>query len=135
MLNYYYKILLKKLSILIMNQTLFHVNYDESISCSTMASDIDNESIETSYFTTFEDEEEEEEYDPTKLSPQQLKTGQEIVQAIISGNNRWLILLAQMQSGKTETYLFVCCEIIRLAIAKQVVIFGSGLPCCLNISL
>lgn len=43
-----------------MNQTLFHVNYDESISCSTVASDIDNESIETSYFTTFEDEEEEE---------------------------------------------------------------------------
>jgi hypothetical protein len=109
-----------------MNQTLFHVNYDESISCSTVASDIDNESIETSYFTTFEDEEEEEEYDPTKLSPQQLKTGQEIVQAIISGNNRWLILLAQMQSGKTETYLFVCCEIIRLAIAKQVVIFSGN---------
>jgi len=115
------------------NKQDLRVNYDESIACSSVISDIstfdeDDECIDcssaTSYFTAFE--EEEEEYDPTKLSPRQLKTGKEIVDAIISGNTRWIILLAQMQSGKTETYLFVCCELIRLLVVKQVVIFSGN---------
>lgn len=39
---------------------------------------------------------------------------------------RWVLLFAQMQSGKTSTYLYVACESIRKGIVKQVIIFSGN---------
>jgi hypothetical protein len=41
-------------------------------------------------------------------------------------SERWCILLAQMQSGKTFTFLLVCCEMIRLHLVENVVIFSGN---------
>jgi hypothetical protein len=62
------------------------------------------------------------------LSDEQIRAGKEIINCFITDPNgiRWAILLAQMQSGKTETYLFVCCELIRLSIVNSVVIFSGN---------
>jgi hypothetical protein len=62
------------------------------------------------------------------LSKEQIRAGKEIINCFITDPNgiRWAILLAQMQSGKTETYLFVCCELIRLSIVNSVVIFSGN---------
>ena len=70
----------------------------------------------------------ESEYDSYSLSRQQIEAGLEIIEAFINNPNgtRWVILLAQMQSGKTETYLFVCGELIRRNIIKSVVIFSGN---------
>ena len=38
----------------------------------------------------------------------------------------WVILLAQMQSGKTETYLFIACELIRCSLVENVVVFSGN---------
>ena len=38
---------------------------------------------------------------------------------------RWVILLAQMQSGKTDTYMFVAFELLRERNVKNVMIFGG----------
>jgi len=40
--------------------------------------------------------------------------------------NRWAILMAQMQSGKTETFLFIAAEMIRLGRVSNVVIFSGN---------
>ena len=42
------------------------------------------------------------------------------------GGIRWVTLLAQMQSGKTEAYLFVACEMYRRGRAKGIVIFSGN---------
>ena len=49
-------------------------------------------------------------YDQFALSAEQVNAGEEIIKSFIEDamNTRWIVLLAQMQSGKTETYLFVC---------------------------
>lgn len=62
------------------------------------------------------------------LSKEQIKAGNEIINSFNADPNgvRWTILLAQMQSGKTETYLFVCCELIRRSIVNSVVIFSGN---------
>jgi hypothetical protein len=67
-------------------------------------------------------------YDPYTLSRQQIEAGIEIINSFINNPNniRWAILLAQMQSGKTETYLFVCCELIRRKLVKSVIIFSGN---------
>jgi len=69
----------------------------------------------------------EESFNPDEdLSNQQIQAGNEIIECFINDPNgiRWVVLLAQMQSGKTETYLFVCCELIRLQKVETVVIFS-----------
>jgi len=67
-------------------------------------------------------------YDQYALSAEQVKAGEEIIKSFAedSTNTRWIVLLAQMQSGKTETYLFVCCELLRLSIVNSVVIFSGN---------
>ena len=39
---------------------------------------------------------------------------------------RWVLLFAQMQSGKTTTYLYIACEAIRTGIVEKVVIFSGN---------
>jgi hypothetical protein len=39
---------------------------------------------------------------------------------------RWVLLFAQMQSGKTTTYLYIACEAIRAGIVEKVVIFSGN---------
>lgn len=39
---------------------------------------------------------------------------------------RWVLLFAQMQSGKTTTYLYIACEAIRNGIVEKVVIFSGN---------
>jgi hypothetical protein len=70
----------------------------------------------------------EEVYDSLALSNQQIDAGMQIIKCFMEEDQgiRWAILLAQMQSGKTETYLFVCCELIRRNIVKEVVIFSGN---------
>lgn len=48
------------------------------------------------------------------------------IEAFIRDVIRWVILLAQMQSGKTETYLLIACELIRRKLVKNVVIFSGN---------
>jgi hypothetical protein len=36
---------------------------------------------------------------------------------------RWIVLFAQMQSGKTGTYLLTACEMLRMKLVKKVVVF------------
>jgi|694.fasta_scaffold55881_4 hypothetical protein len=70
----------------------------------------------------------DETYDEATLSNQQIDAGNEIIENFLNSPNgvRWVILLAQMQSGKTETYLFVCCELIRRSVVNSVVIFSGN---------
>jgi hypothetical protein len=70
----------------------------------------------------------EEVYDSLVLSSQQIDAGMQIIRCFMEEDQgiRWAILLAQMQSGKTETYLFVCCELIRLDLVMEVVIFSGN---------
>ena len=62
------------------------------------------------------------------LSNEQIAAGLEIINCFWEKptNLRWVILFAQMQSGKTETYLFICCELIRLKVVENVVIFSGN---------
>ena len=39
---------------------------------------------------------------------------------------RWTTLLAQMQSGKTEAYLLVACEMLRISRVENVVVFSGN---------
>lgn len=80
------------------------------------------------FFEMEEEEKAEEMYNPTLLSPQQIQAGNEIVHCFMEDPSgiRWAVLLAQMQSGKTETFLFVCSELIRLLVVKSAVIFSGN---------
>ena len=62
------------------------------------------------------------------MSQEQKTAGKNIVDYYNShaSLHRWAVLLAQMQSGKTETYLFIAAEMIRLKLVKNVVIFSGN---------
>jgi hypothetical protein len=61
------------------------------------------------------------------LSVQQIEAAESIINAFNNPSDaRWCILIAQMQSGKTETYLLASCEAIRQKIVKNVVIFSGN---------
>jgi hypothetical protein len=62
------------------------------------------------------------------MSEQQKTAGKNIVDYYNShaSLHRWAVLLAQMQSGKTETYLFIAAEMIRLKRVLNVVIFSGN---------
>ena len=60
-------------------------------------------------------------YNPRKLSDQQLSAGKQILNAFHS-IVRWVVLLACMQSGKTDCFLFVAAEMLREGKVKKVVI-------------
>ena len=70
----------------------------------------------------------EEVYDQFALSNEQIKAGTDVIACFRDDVNgiRWSVLIAQMQSGKTETYLFICCELLRLQIIESVVIFSGN---------
>lgn len=65
-------------------------------------------------------------YDSEMLSRQQIETGKTIIENFINLHIRWQVLMAQMQSGKTETFLFVAAEMIRLELIEKIVIFSGN---------
>ena len=60
------------------------------------------------------------------MSQEQLEAGKNIVDYFNLHTHRWAVLLAQMQSGKTETYLFIAAEMIRLKRVTNVVILSGN---------
>jgi len=61
------------------------------------------------------------------LSSTQIDAGNRLTRAFETSQGvRWIILQAQMQSGKTETYLFDACERLRLLLVENVVIFSGN---------
>jgi hypothetical protein len=65
-------------------------------------------------------------YDSEMLSRQQIETGKTIINNFINLRVRWNILMAQMQSGKTETFLFVAAEMIRIGLIAKIVVFSGN---------
>ena len=62
-----------------------------------------------------------------QLSEHQLLAGQQVITRFSAQTNqRWVILTAQMQSGKTGTYYFVAAEMLRLNKVDNVVIFSGN---------
>uniref|UniRef100_A0A6C0JKR5 Uncharacterized protein n=1 Tax=viral metagenome TaxID=1070528 RepID=A0A6C0JKR5_9ZZZZ len=58
--------------------------------------------------------------------PQQIKAGREIVYTFETTPISYILLLAEMQSGKTGTFLFVICEMIRKGIVDYGAIFTGN---------
>jgi hypothetical protein len=56
----------------------------------------------------------------------QITTGKEIIDTMVEGWVFYMILLAQMQSGKTGTYLKVAFDAIRLGIVETVLIISGS---------
>lgn len=103
---------------------MLFISDDSTISDLSSITDI---TIDESFDSMVESESDDN-YDKYSLSRQQIEAGLKIINAFINNPNgtRWIILLAQMQSGKTETYLFVCSELIRRNVVKSVVIFSGN---------
>jgi len=59
------------------------------------------------------------------ITEEHLNAGKEIIKLYKDGC-RWSILFAQMQSGKTYTFLFVCSELLRNGLIESVVIFSGN---------
>ena len=59
------------------------------------------------------------------FSEQQLKAAHNAISMYRDGRTNWVILLAQMQSGKTETFLFIACELIRFGCVQSIIIFSG----------
>lgn len=62
------------------------------------------------------------------LSNEQKHACKKIIQYFMSNplSHRWAILMAQMQSGKTEAYLFIAAEMLRLGLIKNFIIFSGN---------
>lgn len=62
------------------------------------------------------------------LSREQKTAGTQIIDYFKSNLllHRWAILTAQMQSGKTEAYLFIAAEMLRQGLVKNFVIFSGN---------
>ncbi len=60
------------------------------------------------------------------FSQQQLTASTSAIDNFRRGTALWGILLAQMQSGKTETYLRIACELLELKLVDFVVIFSGN---------
>jgi hypothetical protein len=61
-----------------------------------------------------------------RFSEQIIEAAENIISALVRGNIFWAILVAQMQSGKTDTYLLACCEMILRQFVEAVVIFSGN---------
>lgn len=59
-----------------------------------------------------------------EFSGRQIVAAKEAVD--VFGTVCYVMLLAQMQSGKTETFLLTACELIRLGLVRSVVIFSGN---------
>lgn len=60
----------------------------------------------------------------SQFSAEHIDAANKIIESFISC--RWTILIAQMQSGKTFTFLLVCAEMIRSKMVDEVVIFSGN---------
>jgi hypothetical protein len=60
------------------------------------------------------------------FSQQQLKASNEAIDNFVKGAALWGILLAQMQSGKTDTYLRIGCELLDKNLVDFIVIFSGN---------
>jgi len=60
------------------------------------------------------------------FSEQQILAAKDAIEAFRRLMYAWVILLAQMQSGKTETFLLIACELIRSSLVDHVVIFSGN---------
>jgi hypothetical protein len=74
----------------------------------------------------------EEEEVVYEFSSQQRSTSQQMFDNFVNDTTRHDILLAQMQSGKTETYLLVACKMLIAAKVDQVIIFSGTSELCLK---
>ena len=71
-------------------------------------------------------EQKQNSYYKTNFSTQQLKAVTKTIDGYTTGKYNWSILFAQMQSGKTDTFLFIACELLRLELVKFIVIFSGN---------
>ena len=60
------------------------------------------------------------------FSPQQLKAVELAIDTYKEGKLNWLVLLAQMQSGKTDAFLLIACELLRQGFIDFIVIFSGN---------
>ena len=67
-----------------------------------------------------------------EFSSQQRSTSQQMFDNFENDTTRHDILLAQMQSGKTETYLLVACKMLIASKVDQVIIFSGTSELCLK---
>lgn len=58
------------------------------------------------------------------LTPEHIEAANKIVVSFTTG--RWSILIAQMQSGKTFTFLLACAEMIRNNMISNVIVFSGN---------
>ena len=58
------------------------------------------------------------------IYPQEISAAEQILDEFT--RQQFVILLAQMQSGKTNTFKLVACEMLRQRIVKRVVIFSGN---------
>lgn len=58
------------------------------------------------------------------ITSEHIKAADEIIDSFHHG--RWTILIAQMQSGKTFTFLLLACELLRIGLIDSVVIFSGN---------
>lgn len=61
-----------------------------------------------------------------ELSTEQIRAAVEAYDAFTNTIVQWVILTAQMQSGKTETYLLIACELLRNKQVEKVIIFSGN---------
>jgi hypothetical protein len=61
-----------------------------------------------------------------RISQQQIAAGKKIVETYTEAQVRYVVLTAQMQSGKTTTYYFVAAEMFRLQKIKHIIIFSGN---------
>jgi len=64
----------------------------------------------------------------------QIIAGNKIMQ-YFRGHNYWVLLAAQMQSGKSVTYLYVACDALRTGMISNVIIFSGNSEIELKVQL
>lgn len=65
-------------------------------------------------------------YNPNEFSEQQISAALEVIAHFKEGPSRWVMLFAQMQSGKTDTFLLVGCEMLRRNMINKVIVFSGN---------
>jgi hypothetical protein len=65
-------------------------------------------------------------YYKTHFSSQQINAAKQAIEEYKQGKYNWIILLAQMQSGKTDTFLLIACELLRLGLVNFIIIFSGN---------
>ena len=106
----------------ISKSTLFSESTTSAISKSTLFSESTTTSgSKSSYYTALTSP-----YDCTRFSEQQITAAKEVIQHFEDGPSRWVMLFAQMQSGKTDTFLLVGCEMRRLERINKIIVFSGN---------